>query len=148
MTETDYMQLAIEEAKKAAEAGEVPVGAVVVYRDEIIGKGRNTRENDLDISGHAEIKALQMAAKALGRWSLEGCRLYVTLEPCLMCAGAILQSRVSSLCFGAKDAKEGAIVSKHHVYDGEKGAPLLSFGVAEEACAELLTAFFSKQRNL
>ena len=147
MTDSEYMQLALEQAALAEKENEVPVGAIVVFGDQVVGAGHNTRESELDISGHAEIKALQAAAKTLGRWSLEGCRLYVTLEPCLMCAGAILQSRVSSVCFGAKDPKEGAIVSKHHVYDGEKGAPLIEFGVAEKQCSDVLTAFFAKQRK-
>lgn len=141
------MQIALDEARLAYEEGEVPVGAVICCGGKIIAKAHNTREKENDIAGHAEIKAMQKAAEILGKWSLEGCRLIVTLEPCPMCAGAILQSRLSALCFGAKDEKEGAIVSAYHLFDGKKNAPLIDFGVEEEACSDLLKAFFLAQRN-
>ena len=146
MEEREFMALALHEAKAALSQGEVPVGAIIVKDGTIIAKGCNTREQDNDISGHAEIVALKKAAKALGHWNLEGCQMYVTLEPCLMCAGAILQSRLSYLCFAAKDEKEGAIVSRYHVYDGVKHAPLIAFGCEEEAASELLKSFFASRR--
>lgn len=147
MNDIEAMLIALEEAKKAKEEGEVPVGAVVVFEGRVIARAHNRRENDLDISGHAEILALKEAARVLKRWTLEGCRLVVTLEPCPMCAGAILQSRISSLCFGAKDAKEGAIVSSYYLFDKKKGAPLVSFGTLEEQCSSLLKDFFRARRD-
>ena len=147
MNDVEAMEIALEEARLAYNEGEVPVGAVILCGGELIAKAHNTRETDLDISGHAEIKAMQEAAKKLGRWSLEGCRLIVTLEPCPMCAGAILQSRLSSLCFGAKDEKEGAIVSAYHLFDGKKEAPFIDFGIKEEECSALLKSFFAARRD-
>lgn len=147
MNDLQAMEIALEEARLAYEENEVPVGAVILRNGELIARAHNTRETDLDISGHAEIKAMQLAAKVLGKWSLEGCRMVVTLEPCPMCAGAILQSRLSSLCFGAKDEKEGAIVSSFFLFDGKKETPLVNFGVKEEECTEILKSFFAKQRN-
>lgn len=142
-----FMKLALEEARLAYEAGEVPVGAVVVCRDEVIARAHNTREANHDISGHAEINALRLAAEKLGRWTLEGCALYVTLEPCLMCAGAIKQSRISSLVFGAVDEKEGAVVSAYHVFDGDNGSQTIVSGVMDQECAEILKSFFVHRRN-
>ena len=142
-----YMRLALAEATSALVEGEVPVGAVVVYEGKVIGVGRNSRESDLDISGHAEINALRAAAKARGSWNLEGCTLYVTLEPCLMCAGAIRQSRLSSLVFGAKDEKEGAVLSKFHVFDQDNAAQAIAHGVLEEECAAMLKRFFANARK-
>lgn len=141
------MELALEQARIGLSLGEVPVGAVIVYKDEVIGVGHNTREGDDDISGHAEINALKDAGKHLGRWQLDGASLYVTLEPCLMCAGAIRQSRVSSIVFGASDPGEGAVVSKHHVFDADNGVQTILGGVMKEECEALLNAFFAKRRN-
>ena len=146
MDDIAAMKLALLEAQAAAEEGEIPVGAVICRGNEILARAHNTREGDLDIAGHAEIKALQEAAKASGSWALEGCTLYVTLEPCPMCAGAILQSRISSLCFGAKDEREGAIVSKYHYFDDAKNAPLVRFGTLAEECSSLLKTFFEAKR--
>ena len=142
-----YMRLALAEATSALVEGEVPVGAVVVYEDKVIGVGHNSRESGLDISGHAEINALRAAAKARGSWNLEGCTLYVTLEPCLMCAGAIRQSRLSSLVFGAKDEKEGAVLSKFHVFDQDNATQAIVHGVLEEECAAMLKRFFANARK-
>ena len=143
----EFMSLAIEEAKASASVNEVPVGAVIVLGDKVISRAHNTREGNLDISGHAEINAIRLAEKALGRWSLEGCALYVTLEPCLMCAGAIKQARLSSLVFGAKDEEEGAVVSKHHVFDEDNGAQSIAWGLCEKECSKLLKDFFASRRN-
>ena len=141
------MELALEEAKKALSEGEVPVGAVLVKGDEVIAKGHNTRERENDISGHAEIVAMKEGAKKLGRWSLEECTLYVTLEPCLMCAGAIMQSRIRSLVYGADDPKVGAITSKYHVFDHQDSGILIYGGERAKECKALLDAFFAQQRN-
>ncbi len=143
------MEEALKEAKLAYEEGEVPVGAVVVFRDEIIGRGHNTREKAHDISGHAEIKAIQDAEKRLGKWQLDGCELYVTLEPCLMCSGAILQSRIKTLCFGASDPEKGAIVSGYHVFDQENSSisPVIVKGTLERECKDILDRFFKEKRR-
>ncbi len=143
------MNQAIAEAKAAFDEGEVPVGAVVVRNGEIIAKAHNHKEKDLDISSHAEINAIKEAEKALGRWDLHDCSLYVTLEPCLMCAGAILQSRIRYLCFGAADEKAGAIVSAYHVFDDKNAytPPLIDKGVCKNECVNLLVKFFEKQRT-
>ncbi len=142
------MELALKEAELAKEEGEVPVGACVIKDGVLLSSAHNTREKDQAISGHAEINALKMAAKKLGTWDLSGCSLYVTLEPCLMCAGAILQSRVSSLYYGADDPSMGAIVGHYHVFDepSTKG-PLVYRHVKEEACAKILKDFFALQRK-
>lgn len=142
-----FMRLALEEARKAARLGEVPVGAIVVKNGEVISRGHNTREGENDISGHAEINAIVAAEKAFGKWTLEGCSLYVTLEPCLMCAGAIKQARLSSIVFGAKDEEEGAIVSKYHVLDSDNGAQNIIASVLENECSMLIKTFFAKRRN-
>lgn len=144
----EYMKLAIEEAKKAFDNGEVPVGAIVIKDGKIIGKGHNRREIGKDISSHAEIEALKDASKNTGDWRLDGCSLIVTLEPCLMCAGAILQARIGTLVFGAKDQKEGAIISKYHVYDEPRDGnrPLVYSGILGEECEDLLKRFFSEKR--
>lgn len=145
-TDEQYMDLALEEARIGFSLGEVPVGAVIVKDGTVIGRGHNTREAGNDISGHAEINAIKEAEQALGRWALEGCTLYVTLEPCLMCAGAIKQSRIATLVFGAKDEEEGAIVSKYHVYDADNGSLNVSYGLRENECSTLIKSFFASKR--
>ena len=144
-----FMNEAIKEALVSYEEGEVPVGAVVIKDGEIIGRGHNGREKSHRIHSHAEINALEDASSKLGRWDLSDCSLYVTLEPCLMCAGAILQSRIRTVCFGAKDEKAGAIVSSFHVFDS--GAPylppLLVYGICEEQCKDILRKFFALKRK-
>ena len=149
MNENDFMDKAIELAKRALQEGEVPVGAVVVKNGAIIGEGYNKREKNSDISSHAEIEAMKSAAKKLGDWRLDGCSLYVTLEPCLMCSGAILQSRISSLFFGAKDEKEGAVVSNYFVFDEPMSLPrpLINFGIKGSECESLLRSFFKDARK-
>lgn len=152
MNETDairYMEIALEEARKALEEGEVPVGAVVVKDGKIIARGHNHRESTHDISSHAEIEALKAAGQILGTWDLKGCALYVTLEPCLMCAGAIEQSRVSTLVYGADDPQEGAITSKRFIFDSREKAngPLIYRGVEKDRCQALLKDFFYARRK-
>ena len=149
MTDLDYMKIAYELAKEAGFAGEIPVGAVVVLNDKIIGKGFNKRESKFDISSHAEIEAIKDAEKTLGNWRLDGAALYVTLEPCLMCSGAILQSRVSKVVFGSRDEKDGAIVSNYFVFDSpcSHERPLVYGDILKEECDALLKDFFASKRK-
>ncbi len=144
-----YMEEALKEAKKAFSCGEVPVGAVVVKDGEIIARGHNERERKNDISSHAEIEAIKMAEKTLGRWSLEGCSLYVTIEPCLMCSGAIKQAKISSVFYGADDPSVGAVKTHYHVYDDPsiEYNPLVYSGILEKECAELMRLFFAEKRK-
>jgi tRNA(adenine34) deaminase len=143
------MARALELAEAAGHAGDVPVGAVVMdAAGSVIGEGRNLREPTHDPTAHAEVVALRQAAAAAGAWNLEGCTLVVTLEPCLMCAGALLQARVSRLVFGAWDEKAGAAGS---VYDVVRDRRLpyraeVVAGVAEEAASALLRSFFETRR--
>jgi tRNA(adenine34) deaminase len=148
MTDEEYMLEALLEAQKAYNEGEVPVGAIVVYQDHIIGRGHNRRESLLDVSSHAEIEALKDASKHLGRWVNEECSLYVTLEPCLMCAGAISQARIKRLVYGANDPNMGAIASNFFIYSDPHIAfrPLVSKGVKEKECLALLNRFFKEHR--
>ena len=149
MTDLDYMKIAYELAKEAGFAGEIPVGAVVVLNDKIIGKGFNKRESKFDISSHAEIEAIKDAEKTLCNWRLDGATLYVTLEPCLMCSGAILQSRVSKVVFGSRDEKDGAIVSNYFVFDSpcSHERPLVYGDILKEECDALLKDFFASKRK-
>lgn len=144
------MSKALLLAKKAFAMGEIPVGALVVDKDgNIIGEGYNQREKNLDISSHAEIEAIKMAEKKKGSWQLSDCSLFVTLEPCLMCAGAILQSKIHSLYFGAKDEKMGAVVSNLHVFDdlSSSSRPLVYGGILEKECADIMLSFFQEARK-
>ncbi len=144
------MRLAIAQAREAAEHDEVPVGAVVLGPDgAVLGAGRNRREADRDPLAHAEVVALRAAAAALGGWRLDGCTLVVTLEPCTMCAGAVLESRVGRLVFGAWDEKAGAVGSVLDVLrDRRSGARAeVRAGVLQGECAALLTAFFAGRRG-
>ena len=143
------MQRALALAAEAAAAGEVPVGAVVV--DEagvIVGEGRNTREHEQDPLGHAELVAIAAAARRLGRWRLSGCTLYVTLEPCFMCAGALVNARVDRLVFGAIDPKAGAVGSLADVCRDARLNHRLSVdsGVLADACGAMLKSFFRARR--
>lgn len=143
-----FMKAALEEARKAFAKDEVPIGAVVVYKDEIIGRGHNLRETLADPTAHAEILALREAGKHLGDWRLEDCLLYVTIEPCPMCAGAIQQARVSTVVYGAKDAKAGAIDSLIDIVrDGRFNHQVKVVGnvMANEA-AQIMKYFFKRLR--
>lgn len=143
------MSRALDLAREALADGDVPVGAVVVDGSgNVIGTGRNTRERDADPTGHAEIAALREAAAARGEWRLDGCTLYVTLEPCTMCAGAIVQSRVARLVFGAWDEKAGAVGSLWDVVRDRRlnHRPEVTSGVLAEASTGLLQAFFRDHR--
>ena len=143
------MRLALIEARAAAAAGEVPVGAVVVKDGRVLARGRNAPIGGHDPTAHAEIAALRAAAQALGNYRLEGCTLYVTLEPCLMCAAALAQARIYRIVYGAEDPTDGAISSHHFIFDEphEGYRPLLSKGVLAPECEALLDRFFFQRRN-
>ncbi len=144
-----FMKEALRLAKMAQDVDDVPVGAVVVKDGEIIGKGFNMREKEGDPTAHAEIVALRDAAKTLGTWRLDGCEIYVTLEPCPMCAGAIINSRIATVIFGAYDKKAGccsfdSVTDLFSLPFNHK--PEVYGGICEEETAELLTDFFKKRR--
>ena len=149
MNDVDFMRIAYEEAKKAFQENEVPVGAVIVKDGRVISVGHNHRESKNDITSHAEIEAIKNASEILGSWKLSGCTLFVTLEPCLMCAGAILQSRLSRVVFGAKDNEDGAIISNYYVFDSptKLERPLVSVGIMENECSLLIREFFTNKRK-
>ncbi|HSD48314.1 MAG TPA: tRNA adenosine(34) deaminase TadA [Actinomycetota bacterium] len=142
------MTLALEDARDAAAGGDVPVGAVVAKDDMVLGRAGNAREREQDPTAHAEILALRMAAGALGSWHLEGCTMYVTLEPCAMCAGALVLSRIGRLVFGAEDPKAGFAGSLGDlVRDARLNHALeVTPGVLGEACGDLLRDFFRDRR--
>lgn len=146
MTWDPFMRRALELAREAADEGDVPVGAVVVHEGAIVGEGRNTRERDADPTGHAEVVALREAAATLGRWRLDGCTLVVTLEPCTMCAGALVASRVDRLVFGAWDEKAGAVGSLWDVVRDRRlnHRPEVLADVLPAESSQLLRAFFGR----
>ncbi|MDR2501697.1 MAG: nucleoside deaminase [Oscillospiraceae bacterium] len=148
MNDEKYMRRALELAAAAAENGDVPVGCVVVSaHGEIIGEGYNGREKENSATAHAEITAIERACAALGAWRLEGCALYVTLEPCAMCAGAIINSRISRVIYGAKEPHTGASGSVINLFV-EYEAPTAVFGgILESECAVILEEFFKGIRN-
>lgn len=143
-----FMVKAIEEAKKAYIGDEVPVGAVITYKGEIIAKAHNLRETHNSATAHAEILAIEKACKALNNWNLTGCDLYVTLEPCVMCAGAIINARIRSLYFGAFDPKGGACGSVTDIFRLKELNHRVTVyeGIMEDECASLLTEFFKSKR--
>ena len=149
MTDEQGMKLALEQAKLAYEQNEVPVGAIVVLNDKVIGKGFNRREAKLDISSHAEIEAMKDAAKGLGSWNLKGCSLYVTVEPCMMCSGAILQSGISRVVYGSDDPSIGAVRSHFGAFDDPTfpNRPLVTRGILEDECKALMEKFFKTLRT-
>ncbi len=146
----EYMKRALELAKEAADEGEVPVGAVIVQRKtgRIVGEGRNMRENAKNALAHAEIMAIDMACRTLGGWRLPDCAMYVTLEPCPMCCGAIINSRIDQVIFGAYDLKSGSAASVQKMFDLPYNyRPELIGGVMEQECADLLSEFFRRLRE-
>lgn len=150
MDDFSYMELAIALAREAAADGEIPVGAVVVDRESgaVIGRGRNRREKDHSPTAHAEILAIEEAAQTRGTWRLSGCTLYVTLEPCPMCAGAIINARIDRLVFGAYDEKAGAVVSVQEMFSlPYNHRPRVTHGLLEYPCAALLRDFFQSLRE-
>jgi tRNA(adenine34) deaminase len=148
MTDIDFMQAALAEARLAAEAGEVPIGAVVVRDGAIVARGQNRVLRDLDPTAHAEIVALRAAAAALGNYRLTGCTLYVTLEPCAMCAGAMIHARIARLVFAAADPKAGAAGSVLAVLNHPQLNHQLQVeqGILPDESAELLRSFFRERR--
>lgn len=144
-----YMKEAIKQAKKAYTKEEVPIGCVIVKDNRIIARGYNKRETTQISTTHAEIIAIEKACKRLGSWRLEGCELYVTLEPCPMCSGAILQSRIENVIYGAKDPKGGCIESCMKMYEvkGFNHYPKIVSGVLEQECSSLLISFFKERRK-
>lgn len=145
-----FMDLALEQAKIAASLDEVPIGAVVVYEDTVIAQAYNRREIDHDPAGHAEFLALKQAADVLGVWRLTGCTVYVTLEPCVMCAGLMHQARVSRCVFGAFDPKAGALGSLYQIHQDARLNHTFeaTSGVRAEQSAALLKDFFAQKRAL
>ncbi|VWX38523.1 tRNA adenosine(34) deaminase TadA [Exiguobacterium oxidotolerans] len=143
-----YMGLAIGEAKKAEAIGEVPIGCVIVKDDQVIATGYNHRETNRQATAHAELLAIEQACEKLGNWRLEGCELYVTLEPCPMCAGAIMLSRIEHVIFGAVDPKGGCCGTLMNLVQDERfnHVSRLTSGILEKECGELLTAFFRELR--
>jgi tRNA(adenine34) deaminase len=148
VTDEHYMRLALEQAHQAAELGEVPVGAVVVQEDTVIATGYNRPIGHKDPTAHAEIQALRAAALVLGNYRLPGCRLYVTLEPCLMCSGAIFHARLAAMIFGASDPKTGVAGSVLDVYANRQlnHQTEIRGGVLAEESAAMLQIFFRNKR--
>ncbi|WP_146550409.1 tRNA adenosine(34) deaminase TadA [Rummeliibacillus suwonensis] len=143
-----FMQLALEEAKYAATLGEVPIGAIIVYQDRVIARAYNLRETSQNAITHAELMAIQHACDVIGSWRLEETTLYVTLEPCPMCAGAILQSRIPRVVYGARDRKAGCVDSLYHLLNDSRfnHECEVTEGVMAEECSALLTNFFKTLR--
>lgn len=143
-----FMEKAIELAKLSAKEGEVPVGAVIVKDDEIVSTGRNRREHGKNALYHAEIEAINSACKTLGGWRLWQCEMYVTLEPCPMCAGAIINARIKRLVYGAYDLKNGSCGSVINLFNlPYNHSPVLISGVMEEECGAILSDFFKNLRK-
>jgi tRNA(adenine34) deaminase len=145
-----FMRMALAEAEAALAEGEVPVGAVITRDDRVIASAHNQREQLGDPTAHAEMIAITQAAEALGGWRLEGCALYVTLEPCPMCAGAILQARIPTVVFGATDPKGGAVQTLYQLLSDPRlnHRPQTVGGVLLGPCGDILTRFFQAQRRL
>lgn len=144
-----YMRFALKEAQKAAQIDEVPVGAVIVCDGKIIARAFNKRESNNDPLGHAEIIAIRKASKKLKTWRMTNCELYVTVEPCAMCAGAIMWSRFKRIIYGAPDLKGGATGSSFNLFDTKivNHKPEITSGVLEEECRKIIQDFFRNKRN-
>lgn len=148
MTDKDFMRYALSLAEKASDSGEVPVGAVIVRNGEIVGQGRNRRENGKNALYHAEIEAINDACQRLGGWRLWECDMFVTLEPCPMCTGAIINSRIRRVVFGAYDKKAGCCGSVMNMFELPfNHKPEVIGGFMEEECSNALSEFFIKLRN-
>jgi len=147
-SDNELMQIAIKEAKIAEENGDVPIGAIVVYQNQIIGRAYNQREQLQDPTAHAEIIALTQAAAFLESWRLHGCTMYVTLEPCTMCAGALVLARIDRLVYGCDDPKTGAVKSLYNIVTDERLNHIIDVtsGVLAEECSALLQQFFQRRR--
>lgn len=148
-TQEKYMKQAIKLAKKAEELNEVPIGCVIEYQGKIIGRGYNRRTTDKNTLAHAEITAIRKACKKMGDWRLEDCTMYVTLEPCQMCAGAIVQARVKKVVIGCMNPKAGCAGSVLNILQVDKFNHQVEIeqGVLEEDCSAMLTSFFKNLRN-
>jgi len=148
LTDDDYMQIALEEAQKAAMKDEVPVGAVIVLSGRIIGRAHNMPITLHDPSAHAEMLALRQAAERLGNYRLTGAELYVTLEPCIMCAGAIIQARLARVIFGAFDPKYGAVSTIYQILTDERlnHNVAVTEGILKDECGEIISRFFREKR--
>lgn len=144
-----FMKLAIAEAKKAQEQGEVPIGAIIIHDGEVIASGYNKRETSQSSLSHAELYAIEEANQKIASWRLEDCTLYVTLEPCPMCAGAIVQSRIKRVVYGAADPKAGCAGTLMNLLDEARfnHQAEVTSGVLKEECGELLTSFFRDLRD-
>ena len=145
-----YMKEALRQAKKAYALGEVPIGCVIVHEGKIIGRGYNRRNTDKNTLAHAEITAINKASRKLGDWRLEGCTLYVTLEPCQMCAGAIVQARIDEVVIGSMNPKAGCAGSVLNLLEVEKfnHQVKITRGIMEDTCSEMLSSFFRKLREI
>ncbi len=145
-----YMKEALRQAKKAAEAGDVPIGCVIVYEDKIIARGYNKRNQQKSALGHAEIAAIRKASKKMGDWRLEECTMYVTLEPCPMCAGAIVQARIPEVVIGAMNPKAGCAGSIINLLQMERlnHQVQMETGILQEECQKLLKDFFKELRRI
>jgi tRNA(adenine34) deaminase len=145
-----YMRMALQQAQAALAEDEVPVGAVIVHAERVVAAAYNQREQLRDPTAHAEMIAITQAADALGSWRLDGCTLYVTLEPCPMCAGAILQARIPTVVYGATDPKAGAVSTLYHLLDDPRlnHRSTVVPGVLAEPCGAILSSFFQQQRRL
>ena len=149
MTDREYMELALFEAEKAEREGEIPIGAVLVFRDTVLAAAHNRRETDYAPTAHAEILALRRGAERLGRWRLTECTLYVTIEPCAMCAGAVMNARISRLVYGAADIRAGGVDSRFHICEKPVMNHVLAVrsGVLAARCRELMDRFFLRRRT-
>lgn len=147
-TDNVFMRQALTLAARAAALGEVPVGAIVVHENTVIAEAYNERESRPSALAHAELTTLARACERLGRWRLTGCTLYVTLEPCVMCAGALVQARVDRVVYGARDPKAGAVESLYQVLSDKRlnHRPVVEGGVLATECGEMLSAFFRARR--
>ncbi len=144
-----YMRQALDLAREAAACGEVPVGCVIVQGDRVVGRGRNRREEKQHTQSHAEMEAIRQANEALGSWRLDECTLYVTLEPCPMCAGAILNARIPRVYYGARDREMGACGGVLNLFmEDFPQRPALVGGILAEECREVLSEFFRRLRNI
>lgn len=143
------MEAALHQASKAAAIDEVPIGAVIVKDGRIIAHGYNRREHTYDPTSHAEINAIRQATRKLKSWRLVGCTMYVTIEPCSMCAGAILWSRIDTVVFGANDPKGGALGSSYNLYEQKNlnHCPNVISGIKKDACQSIITDYFKNKRN-
>lgn len=148
MNDEEYMQLALEQAEKASVMGEIPIGAVLVHEGQVIAAAHNLRETNNDATAHAEMLVIREACAKLGRWRLSGCSLYVTVEPCPMCSGGIVNSRIEKVVYGCPDVKAGGAESIFNIITNPNlnhRAEVRS-GVCEEACAGVMKAFFKRRR--